>query len=268
MSALRWTRTPASRQPHDCRACALPAPAVERGPRHPQLGGHLLDSQQRVIRSTRSCGRGDGGSAGNGRGSRGRPVRGVATTDAPLRPLCQARPPPSWRQAVTRGCGRETEEPHGRAWRGGWRRAAASWRKGRSAGAGAESRAVIPCAPSPLPGVAAAGPAAGRRGGLACRPGPQASTLDSARRVKSARPRAAPGLTPGPEPRVDTGRHPPGQERPTPHEGRPPGGHHGSTVARTATVLATVVPRPPPPGGPVRARPAASSELCWPEDLS
>ena len=41
---------PASRQPHHCRPGSLPAPAVERGPRHPQLGGHLLDRQQRVIR--------------------------------------------------------------------------------------------------------------------------------------------------------------------------------------------------------------------------
>jgi len=47
-------------------------------------------------------------------------------------------------------------------------------------------------------------PAAGRRAGLASRPGPQASTRTSPRQVKSAPAEAGTGLTPGPEPRVDT----------------------------------------------------------------
>ena len=44
---------PAARQPHDRGPGPLPAPAVERVPRYPQLGGHLLDRQQRVIRGSR-----------------------------------------------------------------------------------------------------------------------------------------------------------------------------------------------------------------------
>ena len=173
-----------------------------------------------------------------------------AATDAPLRPPRQVRPQPgSRRQAAARGGlpwprGKE-ERPRGRpAGRGGGRRAARPCRRGRPAGPGAGwFRAVTPCAPAPLPGVEAAGPDAGRRGGLACRPGPQASSLHSARPVKSP----SAGLTPGPEPRVDAGRHPPGQEGAAPHEGRPPGGYReGGTVARTATVRATVAPAPAP----------------------
>jgi hypothetical protein len=118
--------------------------------------------------------------------------------------------------------------------------------EGRPAGPGAGwSRAVTSCAPSPLPGVEAAGPDAGRRGRLACRPGPQASSLHSARPVKSKRPGTVPGragLTPVPEPRVDAGRCPAGQEGAALGEGRRPGGHHRGTVARTATVRATVAP--------------------------
>ncbi|MGH3218641.1 MAG: hypothetical protein ACRDPY_08015, partial [Streptosporangiaceae bacterium] len=87
------------------------------------------------------------------------------------------------------------------------------------------------CAPAPLPGVEAAGPDAGRRGGLACRPGPQASSLHSARRVKSALRGPGAGLTSRPEPRVDAGRYPGRQEGAAPHEGRPPGGYReGGTV--------------------------------------
>jgi hypothetical protein len=229
----------------------VPAPAVERGPGYPQLGGHLLDRQQRVARGTGFAGRGSGGPGGSGHRSRGRPVRGSATTDAPLRPPRQVRPPPGMRQAAARG-GRPGEQgkevrPRGRNGRRGWgRRAARPCRRGRPAGAGAGwSRAVTSCAPSPLPGAVAAGLDAGRRGGLACRPGPQASSLHSARPVKSARPGAGAGLTPGPQPRVDTGRYPPGQEGPAPQESRRPGGYReGGTVARTATVRATVAGAP------------------------
>jgi len=42
------------------------------------------------------------------------------------------------------------------------------------------------------------GPAAGRQGGLASRPGPPASTRTSPRQVKFAPPQAGTGLTPGP----------------------------------------------------------------------
>ena len=153
---------PAARQPHDRRPGALPAPAVERGPGHPQLGGHLIDRQQRVIRGSGFSGRGGGGPAGSGWRSRGRPVRGSATTDAPLRPPRQVRPPPGRRRrrrpgAAGPGTGKE-ERPRGRAARRGWR-AARPCRRGRPAGAGAGwSRAVTSCAPSPLPGVEAAGP--------------------------------------------------------------------------------------------------------------
>jgi len=92
----------------------------------------------------------------------------------------------------------------------------------------------------------AAGPDADRRGALACRPGPQASSLHSGRRVKSTWPGAGAALTPAPEPRVDTGRHPPGpQEGTAPPAGRPRGGcREGGTVARTAKVRATVAPAP------------------------
>lgn len=52
-------------------------------------------------------------------------------------------------------------------------------------------------------------------------------------------------MTPGPEPRVDAARYPPGQEDPAPHEGRPRGGYReGGTVARTAKVRAPVVRAP------------------------
>jgi len=65
-------------------------------------------------------------------------------------------------------------------------------------------------------------PAAGRRGGLASRPGPQASTRTSARQVKSTLSQAGTGLTPGPEPRVDTARRPPRTNKGTaPGAGRP-----------------------------------------------
>jgi hypothetical protein len=133
-----------------------------------------------------------GGPAGSGQASRGRPVRGVATTDAPLRPPRQVRPPPGRRQAAARGGRRwprgKVVRPCGRAARRGrgWREARPC-RRGSPTGADAGwSRAVTSCAPAPLPGVEAAGPDAGRRGGLACRPGPQASTRDCARQVKSA----------------------------------------------------------------------------------
>ena len=260
---------PAARQPHDRRSCLLAAPAVERGPRHPQLGGHLLDRQQRVIRGTGVFVRGGGGPAGSGWRSRGRPVRGSATTDAPLRPPRQVRPPPGRRrQAAARGClpgeRRREEGPHGRpVRRGGCGRAARPCRRGRPAGAGAGSRAVTDGTPSPSPGVEAAGPAAGRRGRLACRLGPQASSLHSGRHVKPARPGAGTGLAPGPAPgRAGTGLCPPGPEGAALGEGRPPGGYReGGTVARTAKVRATVVPAPATGGQPRTGVPACGQRV-------
>jgi hypothetical protein len=69
-------------------------------------------------------------------------------------------------------------------------------------------------------GTRSAWPAGARRGALACRPGPQASTLHSGRHVKS--PGAGPGLTPGPQPQVDACRYPP-----RPEEGTAPAGMQG-----------------------------------------
>jgi hypothetical protein len=95
-----------------CRLAALaslPTPGVERGPGYPQLGGHLLDRQQRVIRGSGCRRPGWRGPAGSGWRSRGRPVRGSATTDAPLRPPRQVRLPPGRRLAAARG-GRPAEQ--------------------------------------------------------------------------------------------------------------------------------------------------------------
>ena len=221
---------PAARQPHDRRPGSLPAPAVESRPGHPQLGDHLLDHQQRVIRGTGCSVRGGGGPAGSGWRSRGRPVRGSATTDAPLRPACQVRPPPGRPgRTAARGCGetgkKEGPRRRGRAdWRAAW-----SCRRGRRAGPGAGSRTV---ADGTLP------LSAGWRGGLASRPGPQASTRTSPRHVKSAPPSTGTGLTPGPEPRVDTAQYPPRTNKGT---GRPWAGHReGGTVARARAARATV----------------------------
>jgi len=116
---------------------------------------------------------------------------------------------------------------------GGWR-AARPCRRGRSAGAGAGSRAVTD---GPAP------PAHGRRGGLACRPGPQASTLHSGHPVKPAS--APTALAPGPRPQAGGCRCPPRQQGAAPHEGRPPGGYRVTgTVASTAKVRAATAPAP------------------------
>ena len=105
-------------------------------------------------------------------------------------------------------------------------------------------------------------PGAGRRGGLACRPGPQASTLHSGRHVKSARPGAGAALAPGPEPRAGTGRCPPGQQGAAIGEGRPLGGYReGGTVARIAKVRATVVPAPATGGQPGSGVPACGHRV-------
>jgi hypothetical protein len=86
----------------------------------------------------------------------------------------------------------------------------------------------------------AARPAAGRWGALASHPGPQASTRDSARPVKSARSGAGADLAPGPEPRAGTCRCPPRQDEGT---GRALAGYReGGSVARAARAHATVAP--------------------------
>jgi hypothetical protein len=123
--------------------------------------------------------------------------------------------------------------------RGEGRRAARSCCRGRPGGPSATSRTVTDGAAQPGL-LTAARPLAGRRDGLAFRPGPLASTLHSAWHVKPARPGTGAGLTPVLKPRVDTCRCPPSQQGAAPGEGRPPGGYReGSTVARAR---ATVVP--------------------------
>ncbi len=101
-------------------------------------------------------------------------------------------------------------------------------------------------------------PAAGRRTGLASRPGPQASTRTSPRQVKSAPPQAGTGLTPSPEPRVDTARCPSRRNKGTaPGTGRPWAGHReGGTVARAARARATVAPASSAGGQPGEGMPA------------
>jgi hypothetical protein len=144
---------------------------------------------------------------------------------------------------------------------GGWRAARPGWR-GRLAGAGAGwSRAVTDGTPSPLPGVEAAGPDAGLRCGLACSPGPPASSLHSGCPVKS--PDAGPGLTPVPRPRVDAGRFPPGQAGAAPLEGWSQGGcRQGGRVACTTKVKvrATVV-HAPAAGQPDTGTPAGAQRV-------
>ena len=180
---------PAARQPHDCRAGSLPAPAVERGPGHPQLGGHLLDRQQRVARGSGACVRGGGGPAGSGRvpgggpsvGPRRRTLRSARRVKSGPRRAGGGR----WPGAAGPGNGERGGRAGGlRGGAGAGGRPGPAGGEGR-AGAGAGSRAVTSARPRRCRGWRR--PAAGRRGGLACRPGPQASTLDSARRVKSAR---------------------------------------------------------------------------------
>ncbi len=101
-------------------------------------------------------------------------------------------------------------------------------------------------------------PAAGRRTGLASRPGPQASTRTSPRQVKSAPPQAGTSLTPGPEPRVDTARCPSRRNKGTaPGTGRPWAGHReGGTVARARAARATVAPASSAGGQPGEGMPA------------
>ena len=230
VSALRRTRTPPPGSRTDRRPGSLPAPAVERGPGHPQLGGHLLDRQQRVARGTGCFGRGGGGrpgavgvpGGGPSVGPRRRTLRSARRVKSgPRRPGGRQRS-----GAAGPGNGERGKAPRRAARRSGAGRARPC-RRGRPAGAGAGwSRAVTSCAPSPLPGAEAVGPDAGRRGALACRPGPQASSLHSARPVKSARARG--GLDARPEPRSMRPARPPGGAAGRPAAGGTARGHGGA----------------------------------------
>jgi hypothetical protein len=116
-------------------------------------------------------------------------------------------------------------------------------RRGRLAGPGAGSRAVAGGAALP-PLRPAAGFLAGRQGGLASRPGPQASTRDSARPVKSTRHRGG-----GPDARTEvTGRYgavPARPEETAPGAGRRAGQCEGDMAARAARAPVIVVLTPP-----------------------
>ena len=211
-----------------------------------------------------SVGRGGGGPAGSGLAFPGA-ARPWVRDDGRSAPPAASSPAPAGPAAAAAarggrpGNGKEGKAPRSGCAAGrGWR-AARPCRRGRPAGAGAGwSRAVTSCAPSPLPGVEAAGPDAGRRGGLACRPGPQASSLHSARPVKSARPGAGAGLTRGPEPRVDAGRCPPGQEGAAPAAGRPRAGTAKGARWRAPRRCAPPSSTRPPPA----RRPGAGSPGC------
>ena len=160
----------AARQPHRWRAGPVPAPAVEGGPGYPQLGGHLLDRQQRVARGSGCRRPGWRGPAGSGWRSRGRPVRGSATTDAPLRPPRQVRPPAGI-AAAGRGPGRPARATgkRGKAPRAALRGGAACAAGGPAlpeGKAGRGGRGVVPGG-DPVRAVAVAGGGGGRPG---CRP--------------------------------------------------------------------------------------------------
>ena len=244
---------PAARQPHRWRAGSLPAPAVEGRPGYPQLGGHLLDREQRVARGSWLVRRGGGGPAGSGLGSRGRPVRGVATTDAPLRPACQVRPPPGRRrQAAARGGRPGPAGERGKAprslWAAGLGLACGPALPEGKAGRG--GRRVVPGGDL-VRALAVAGGGGGRPW---CRPAGRAGLppgtagiqppLRPPRQVRPAARRGG-GLDARP---AATRRYGPVPARPggaVPARGPAPGGYReGGTVARTATVRAPVVHAP------------------------
>ena len=264
MSALRRTRTP----PPGSRTAGGPAPAGASGRKRPgkpaaRRSPHRSSAAGRPGFRVRPPGWQGAdrerlafpGAARPWVRDDGRSAPPAASSPAPAGPATAGRGPglPA-RGTGKRGKVRRTRCAAGRGWR-----AARPCRRGRPAGAGAGSRAVTDGAAPPLPGVEAAGPGAGRRGGLACRPGPQASTLHSGRPVKSP---GAPGLTPGPKRRVDTSLYPPRQEGSALGEGRPPGGYREGARWRAPRRCAPPSRHRPPPGSPVRACPAARSALC------
>ena len=92
------------------RAGSLLAPAVERRPRHPQLGGHLIDRQQRVIRGCGFAGRGGGG-AGRERLAFPGAARPWVRHDARSAPPAASSPAPARPARAGRGPGRPARGP-------------------------------------------------------------------------------------------------------------------------------------------------------------
>jgi translation initiation factor IF-2 len=212
---------PAPRRPAAAPAARLPAgasgrtppatPATRRSPHQSSAADH---PRYRVLRpGWRRAGRERLAFPG--------PARPWARDDGRSAPPAASSPAPA--RTATADGGRGSGETGKKAgprrrertvWRAAW-----SCRTGRPAGPGAGPRAV---ADATLP------PAADRRGGLASRPGPQASTRTSARQVKSAPPQAGTGLTPGPS-------HGSIRPVPAPHEqGNGPRGRagHGPGTAK------------------------------------
>ena len=109
-----------------------------------------------------------------------RPVKSAPRTARQAR----AAVPGSGRYRPAGGMGRDNTRPGGGAGPGG--------RPGPAGGEGRQERARVPGGDG-----GPAWPASGRRGGLACRPGPQASTLHSSRPVKPASAGTAPAPGPG-----------------------------------------------------------------------
>ena len=201
-SALRRIRTPPPGSRTARRPGALPAPAVERGPGHPQLRDHLLDGQQLIAscRAVRFACRGSGGLDASGACPPAAPVRAVCTTHARLRPGCQVRPPrappaagglgrldrgegwPGRKIRASRRLGRQSAGVPGREPRPGARGGRRLCRGSRMAASGADL-------PPPSPG---AGSRAGGQVWLACHPGPAVCTPGSARGVKSGGPPCRP----------------------------------------------------------------------------
>ena len=117
---------PAGRLPAGASGRKPPGtPAARRSPHRSSAAGH---PRFRALRP------GWRRAAGSGARSRGRPVRGSATTDAPLRPPRQVRPPPGRpRRTAAWGCG-ETGKRKGR-WRG-----RAAWRTALAGGEGRQDQ--------------------------------------------------------------------------------------------------------------------------------
>jgi hypothetical protein len=102
---------PAARLPAGASGRKPPrTPAARRSPHRSSAAGHAVPGAPAGVA---------GRPAGSGWRSRCRPVRGSGSTDAPLRPACQVRPPTGRRRRpATRGCGprvgKEEERPAGR----------------------------------------------------------------------------------------------------------------------------------------------------------
>ena len=250
---------PAARQPHHRRPGSLPAPAVESRPGHPQLGDHLIDRQQRVIRGSGCSVRGGGGPAGSGCAFPGA-ARPWVRDDGRSAPPAPSSPAPARPATADGGPGLRGNGKGGRAaWAGAHSLAGGlvlpegkagrarrgipdGGRRHTPAGRWPAGRAGLP------PGTAGINPHLSPPGQV--RPAPGEDGLDT-------RPRA-------------TGRYGP---VPAPHEqgdgsgtGRPWAGHReGGTVARARAARATVAlalraGRQPDEGVPACRQHAALSE--------